>query len=272
MFSKIAVLASNLPAHVSRVLAAANIVLTMSFPVLSSGASWIVSVNEASGKSSGFGSPLVLPSDNFSSSSAPLGPKTCGGTLEASFLAVSSGTLVGLRLRVFSAMARSTRDTPPQKVWCRQRSVEKEKKTSDIGGNKWQHSKNETYAYVTWQSMSLVLLSHLTSYEPKCTRTLWNMAAVFAWHAKTHFGPLANKSLSCSWNNSYLRENHKQHVSFGVGLRNCSTKGGVASLEVSQNQPDTLPKTNSSSLKMDGWDTSVLSFWEPAPFNSSYIC
>ena len=64
----------------------------------------------------------------------------------------------------------------------------------------------------------------------------------------------------------HKRENHKQHVSFGVGLRNCS-------LEVSQNQPDmqifTLPKTNRSSLKMDGWDTVVLSFWEPAPFNSS---
>ena len=34
-------------------------------------------------------------------------------------------------------------------------------------------------------------------------RTLINMAAVFAWHAKTHSGPLANNSLSCSWNNSY---------------------------------------------------------------------
>ena len=28
-----------------------------------------------------------------------------------------------------------------------------------------------------------------------------NMA--FAWHAKTHSGPLANNSLSCSWNNPY---------------------------------------------------------------------
>ena len=51
---------------------------------------------------------------------------------------------------------------------------------------------------------------------------------------------------------------------FGVGLRNCSTKGRVASLEVTQNQPDMqifpLPKTNRSPLKMDGWDTIVLSF------------
>ena len=49
-----------------------------------------------------------------------------------------------------------------------------------------------------------VVLCHLTSYEPQRTRkTLTNMAAVFAWDAKTHSGPLANNNLSCSWNNSY---------------------------------------------------------------------
>ena len=49
------------------------------------------------------------------------------------------------------------------------------------------------YCWVTWPAMS-----------QKHTHKLWqDMAAVFAWHAKTHFGPLANNSLSCSWNNSY---------------------------------------------------------------------
>ena len=56
---------------------------------------------------------------------------------------------------------------------------------------------------------------------------------------------------------TYSHENPQIECVFqGETPRNYSTKRGVTSLE---------------SLKMDGWET-ILSFWEPAPFNRSYIC
>ena len=73
-------------------------------------------------------------------------------------------------------------------------------------GNKWQTSEMNAnlrhvsldhachlLCCVTWPAMS----------RNAHTKTLTNMATVFAWHAKTDSGPLANNSLSCSWNNSY---------------------------------------------------------------------
>ena len=85
--------------------------------------------------------------------------------------------------------------------------VGKEKQSLQRGGNKRQHPKgcNLLKAYVTWQCMLLVLLCHLTSCSRKNTwdKLLKNWQLLLFEYKNSLLPPLANNSLSCSWNNSY---------------------------------------------------------------------